>query len=154
MKSFKRDDIAEVQLFDTDAVLTFLLPREDDKTINRLAGDLEIWNKQKSAQVAQVFAYIENDRDCKNMQLLAYFGELADTPCGQCSVCNSGPVFENQSKKSIDQQVLEALDTQPMSSQRLSMSLKLEESSLLDVLRDLLDLNKIGINLKNQYYKV
>ncbi len=32
-------------------------------------------------------SYLENDRICRNQQLLAYFGEKNREDCGQCDIC-------------------------------------------------------------------
>jgi ATP-dependent DNA helicase RecQ len=44
----ERDKIIALNLKNTDAEITFIEPREDDKTINRIANSIEIQNKQKN----------------------------------------------------------------------------------------------------------
>ena len=75
LQQLERDDIMTLNLAKTDAQVTFIEPREDDKTINRMASIIEQQNKLKQQQVKAMLNYIENDSACKSMQLLAYFGE-------------------------------------------------------------------------------
>ena len=83
----EKDEIIALKLSRTDAQITFIEPREDDKTINRIAKTIEQQNKVKTNQVAAVIAYMSNNDTCKSIQLLSYFGETNLEPCGNCSVC-------------------------------------------------------------------
>ena len=152
LKSFERDGMAEIQLFDTDAVLTFLIPREDDKAINRLAGDLKEWNRRKEFQVNAVIDYVTNDQECRNRQLLDYFGEPEAEECGICSVCKTGPDLDNGKLKSLAKQIEDALKDGPLTSAELMRLVKVEEDHLIKGIKELLDISRIGIDKTNRYY--
>src|SRR5690606_31705180 len=83
----EKDGIIKLNLAKTDAQITFIEPREDDKTINRIAYIINQQNGLKQGQVKAMLDYVENDSVCKSMQLLTYFGEKNIAPCGICSVC-------------------------------------------------------------------
>ena len=78
----EKDNIISLKLNRTDAEITFLEPREDDKTINRITRIIEQQNKLKKQQVTAVIDYINNDTICKSVQLLSYFGEENAKNCG------------------------------------------------------------------------
>ncbi len=46
-------------------------------------------NKTKKAKSKALHNLIKNDQICRQIQLLQYFGEKLDHPCGHCDVCRS-----------------------------------------------------------------
>ena len=153
LKQMEKDAVAEVQIYDTDAVITFLIPREDEKAIYRLAGDVETLNKRKQQQVLQMLSYIENNTECKSLQLLGYFGETTGAACGICSVCTNK--IEKKAKtdlKIVAKEILQLISKAPMSSRSIVENLTFTEAEVLKVLQALLDAKRLGINEKNEYY--
>lgn len=154
LKILDRDQIIDLTLFETDASLTFLLPREDDKTINVVSKSVEALNDKKRKQVESVLDYISDDRTCKSIQLLRYFGEEVAQNCGICSVCATQK--STATKKEIvliSEKILLLLEESECTSREITEKLTFVESKILYVLQLLLDAGKIGINTKNQYYR-
>ena len=112
LQQLEEDKVISLNLAKTDAQVTFIEPREDDKTINRIAKIIEQQNKLKQQQVKAMLDYTENDSVCKSMQLLAYFGEKNPEPCGICSVCLNSKEQKKkpQDLKSIRNQIIELLE--------------------------------------------
>ena len=152
LQQLENDDIITLNLAKTDAQVTFIEPREDDKTINRIASTIEQQNKLKQQQVKAMLDYVENDSVCKSMQLLAYFGEKNIKPCGICSVCiNVKKNEKHQNIKTIKNQVIELLENGDQSSRNMVAVLKCSESHLKSVLKLLLEHNIITITPTNTY---
>ena len=82
----------------TDAKVTFIEPREDDKTINRISKIIKQQEVLKRKQIESVLDYIKNDGICKSQKLLSYFEEINSSLCGICSSCLMGKL----TKKSKD----------------------------------------------------
>ena len=78
LATLEKDEIITLQQTKTDAQVTFIVPREDDKTINRIANIIEQQNDLKQKQVQSVLDYVDNDTVCKNKQLLATFSPLSN----------------------------------------------------------------------------
>ena len=74
----------------TDAKVTFIEPREDDKTINRISKIIKQQDVLKRKQIESVLDYIKNDGICKSQKLLSYFEEINSSLCGICSSCLMG----------------------------------------------------------------
>ncbi|MGG6232072.1 RecQ family ATP-dependent DNA helicase [Tenacibaculum sp. SDUM215027] len=70
-----------------NAELFFLYPREDDKTINRIAVNIQQYIKQKKQKNRDLLQFIENNSVCRSVQLLSYFGEHHTHNCEICDVC-------------------------------------------------------------------
>lgn len=152
LQQLEDDDIITLNKNKTDAQVTFIEPREDDKTINRIASIIEQQNKLKQNQVSSILNYIENDSVCKSMQLLSYFGEGNIKPCGICSVCikqksNTQPEDINSTKKNI----IALLENGEQSSRTLIETLNTPKDVIIDTLKLLLEHNIITITNTNTY---
>ncbi len=146
------DEIITLNLAKTDAQVTFIEPREDDKTINRIAATIEQQNALKQNQVNAILDYIENDSVCKSMQLLSYFGEKEIKPCGICSVCiNSKKDITSQDINVTKKDIIKLLESGDQSSREMVATLNCKETDLKIVLKLLLEHNIISITPTNTY---
>ena len=152
LQQLENDEIITLNLAKTDAQITFIEPREDDKTINRIALIIEQQNKLKQQQVKAMLDYVENESVCKSMQLLTYFGEKNTKPCGICSVCiNSKKHKKPRNIKSIKKRIIELLENGEQSSRALLSHLGCEEKDMKTVLKLLLEHQIITITPTNTY---
>ena len=153
LKKMERDQLIELRLYETDSSITFIVPREDDKTINMVAKELKRRNQKKVNEVTAILKYVENSKVCRSLQLVQYFGEFTAEPCGICSVCAAQQ--KSPSKKEailISEKIMHLLEESELNSREISEKLIFTESKVLVVLRLLQDSNKIKMNTKNQYY--
>lgn len=152
LQQLEKDEIITLNLAKTDAQVTFIEPREDDKTINRIASIIEQQNELKQYQVKAMLDYIKNETVCKSMQLLTYFGEKDAKPCGVCSVCTAKKTtIKPQNISAIKNQVIELLEDGDQSSRNMINVLNCSETDLKSVLKLLLEHNIISITAKNTY---
>jgi len=148
----EKDGVISLHLSKTDAQVTFIQPREDDKTINRIASIIEQQNKLKQQQVKAMLNYVENDSVCKSMQLLAYFGEKDIKPCGICSVCiSSKKTTKPKDISTLKNRIIELLENGDLSSRTISENLKTSEEDIKKALKLLLEHNIITITQTNTY---
>ncbi|PHR12338.1 MAG: recombinase RecQ [Aequorivita sp.] len=153
LKKMERDQVVEMMLQITDATLTFLVPREDDKTINVISREVEALNRKKKAQVNSVLNYIANTKTCRSVQLVSYFGETTASKCGICSVCKTQTSkFSKTDMQQLAGQILTLLEESELTSREISEKLTFAETDILKVLRLLMDAEKISANPKKQYY--
>ena len=83
-------NIIQFERSKTDAKITFIKPREDDRTINRISKIIKQQEILKRKQIESVIDYIKNDGICKSQKLLSYFEEINSSLCGICSSCLIG----------------------------------------------------------------
>lgn len=152
LQQLENDKIITLNLAKTDAQITFIEPREDDKTINRIASIIEQQNKLKQQQVKSMLSYIENNSDCKSMQLLSYFGETDIKPCGICSVCiQKNKINTPEDLNSLKKRIIELLEGGDKSSRNIIASLNTSEENTKTVLKLLLEHNIVTITQTNTY---
>ena len=148
----EKDNIINLQIAKTDSEITFLKPREDDITINPIVKTIEQQQNLKHQQVEAVLNYIKNDSVCKNLQLLAYFGEKSSKHCGMCSVCTEQlSKRNNHAKTIISEQILNALQTEDLSSRQLLQTINCSQTELINSLTELIETKKIKITQTNTY---
>ena len=152
LQKLASDDVITLHLAKTDAQVTFIEPREDDKTINRIATTIEQQNELKQFQVKAMLDYVDNESVCKSMQLLAYFGEKDAKPCGICSVCtNTKKAVKPTDTNTIKKHIIELLENGEQSSRNMISALNCSETELKTVLKLLLEHQIISITQKNTY---
>ena len=150
LNKLHKQDIIEFNFNKTDAQIMFIEPREDDRTINRIANTIMQQNELKSNQVYAVLNYVENDTVCKSMTLLKYFGEKNLSPCGICSVCrnmepNKTDILTTKSK------IVALLEHGNKSSRQIGELLKLNDTETKHALKLLLEHQIISLTKTNTY---
>lgn len=144
-------NIIEYKAENTDAEITFLMPREDDKTIYFIAPQVKWFNERKKQQSQAVLDYINNHSECRERYLLSYFGEKSEKNCGICSFC-----VEEKNKKQLNNSdneavILTFLKEKSASSQEICTKFQIPEKEILTLLNHLVDSQKIKRNSFNQY---
>ncbi len=153
LEKLAADEVIDYKGSHSDLELNFLVPRDDDRTINPFSKNIREQNLLKEHQVSQMLLYIENDTVCRSQQLLAYFGEKGATPCGRCDVCKK-TIVTNQNIKSVKKSIVHFLALKCASSRNIQQALELENELVLIALQELLEDRKISVNTKNQYQLV
>ncbi len=147
LERLQKIDFIEYNQNSNNAELFFLHPREDDKTINRISKNIELYLNQKKDKNTSLINFIKNDTLCRSIQLLHYFGESKTEECGICDVC-----LQRKSSESINPLTITTLlkDNKPLTVQEICAHLNQTEANILILLRELLSEEKITIN-KNKY---
>lgn len=154
LKELKRMEVIDLTLADQDSTIHFLVPREDDYTVNPLIPYLKKYYKNKKNKIDEVVRYIRNEKVCKMKLLLAYFDEAIEEDCKNCSVCFKKYRISNTSsigKKQLRNLIRAALSEQALTSRQLIAKLDSPEESTLVVLRQMLDNDEIRLSDKNTY---
>ena len=151
LKKAEMDGIIDFQHEKQDMELTFLVPREDERTINVFAHKIRELNQLKISNIQAMLAYSENTSTCRTRQLLAYFGEQNSPVCGKCDVCLRKEKRSTNELKSLDLDILDLLAKQSVSSLKLIESLGKDREVILKELQFLLEEGKIMITSNNEY---
>ncbi len=145
------DSIIHLDEQSTDSTITFLVPREDERTINPIAKNAVLHYKIKEEQVGAVIDYVSNDIVCKTKQLLHYFGELQVEDCGNCSVCLARATpLNKQLKLQIKDAILRVMN-ESLDSKQLVALLPFQETHIIQVLDLMVTHQLLYINNENKY---
>lgn len=152
LKDLEKNAIISLEIANTDSEITFIKPREDEKTINPLIRIIEQQQDLKRQQVKSVIDYTNNTKVCKSIQLLQYFSETNLEDCGHCSVCISKKEARvSAPKTAVTDRVLEALKAKDLSSRDMLIKLETTKKELMEVLKYLVEAEKIKITPTNTY---
>ncbi len=148
-KKLETEEILDYNNSDSDSEITFLLPREDDKVINRISKGISKFLKYKYKKLENIINYIENDIICRNIQVLNYFGQVSSNNCGNCDVCKS----HFRTKEDLSPLILKAISKRAhISLKELQDELFYTEQDILIHLRKLIAEEIIGITNSNTYF--
>jgi len=150
LNALSKAEIIQFESSKTDAQITFIEPREDDKTIHRISKIVTQQHDLKKTQLKSVFEYVKNDGICKSQKLLSYFEETNSEQCGICSSCLE------RSKKSVISEsdlktILTLLKTEPLSSRKLEELSHYSPDKLTTILTNLLEKGLIELTERNTY---
>ena len=145
------DNIAEYQNNSSDLEITFLVPREDDHTINLFAKKIKDFNQVKQNNMSAMLGYISNKKVYRSIYLLNYFGEKTAEKCGTCDICTKKERVA--SPYDLEKRIMELLEIRPHTSRQLEKEMGANEKELLKTLERLLEDELVSINFKNEYIK-
>jgi ATP-dependent DNA helicase RecQ len=150
LNTLNKAEIIHFESSKTDAQITFIEPREDDKTIHRISKIVSQQHKLKKTQLQSVLDYVKNDGICKSQKLLSYFEEANSKRCGICSSC-----LEHSKKsvisKSDSKIILTLLKSEPLSSRKLEKLSEFNPDKLTAILTKLLEKELIELTERNTY---
>ena len=148
----QKDDIVDYTHQSFDATLTFLVPREDDHTINSIKQHIELYSENKKRQIKDVENYLSNTTVCRSIQLLAYFGETSEEDCNACDTCLSQKKHNHSSDSTIHDLIINLLEEGERDAQYLQ-TLPFSKKEIITAIKLLLDQKRIIVTPTNTYKK-
>ncbi|TYP75108.1 RecQ family ATP-dependent DNA helicase [Aquimarina intermedia] len=136
----------------SDAEIIFLVPREDELTINRIRHHIKEYTQSKVEKVAAMVSFIKNTSQCRSQQLLEYFGEKKPDECEICSYCYTNQQNKTSfDTKAIQHQIVVLLKNKNQSSRTLVEQLAYPETVVLEIIKEMNIHGVIKINPDNTY---
>lgn len=152
LQQLNAQNLAEFEHDQHDTRIAFLVPREDDSTINPLVPHIKLQLRSKKEKIDQVLDYVANNSKCKSEQLLQYFGEKNTRPCGNCSVCNTREQkLSRDEMKTIYFKIVSLLQEEEQSAQEITEQLDFSERHILYVLQVLVDREALRLTTNGKY---
>jgi ATP-dependent DNA helicase RecQ len=151
LESLHHQNIITLTYFRSDTQITFIEPREDDQTINRISKTVKQQQQLKLQQLNSVFDYVKADGVCKQHKLSDYFGDRGTTSCKICSSCRSSKSKNKTNFDGNQQIVLKLLEHQALSSQDIEAQCGIDITDLSAILKTLLELDTIQLTNQNTY---
>ncbi|MGM0636104.1 MAG: RecQ family ATP-dependent DNA helicase [Bacteroidota bacterium] len=154
LKELEKQSLLTGKITKQDLSITFLVPKENERTINPLKKHINNYRESKINQVKAVVDFIKNSKQCRNQQLMRYFGEKSYEDCGQCSVClgveNSNKLNESNSLE-IANYIIRILSKSESTSKEIIDKKRYSKAEIIDGLRSLLDANRIILTPTNTF---
>ncbi len=151
LEKLHADGMVTYQAHHGDLDITFLVPREDDRTIHHFAPQVRKHQQVRSGKLRMMLQYVNDHKHCRTRQLLGYFGEKMPSDCGKCDVCLRRKRISRAGIKPVEAEILALLKEGSRSSRAIIAALDREEGHVLKALQLLLETGQIGITAKNEY---
>lgn len=149
----KQQELIELEYFQTDIQLTFLQPREDERSVNPYIDVIERHAQRIKTQKKEVLALIRPSRHCLKQELSRYFGQELKSNCLQCSNClRSQKNTTNDTSDRIAQMIMALLKDQSLTMDELKENITFASSDIEAILTYLHGEQKIGIDAVNRYF--
>ena len=150
LKKLEESNLILYKETNSDEEFVFLVPREDDITINRVSKTIQSYLTQQMKKSEYLISFIKNDTICRSIQLLNYFGETAVSDCGMCDVCI---IKKNENPKDLDHQIIQLFkNRKEISQEEIITLLPKYEKAILIHLRKLVSKDIIGITNDNKFF--
>lgn len=150
LQDLQKQELLSFNYSKNDSVLHFLMPREDDKTINRIAKIITQQTTLKTNQINAVIEYCNNTKVCRQQLLAAYFEVPLQEVCNNCSNCK--PQKRNpKNVAALSTAIIFALRKTPLSAAELKSKLQAHPEDVVAALQWLLEQDDINLDITNRY---
>jgi ATP-dependent DNA helicase RecQ len=139
-------ELIEATITNTDLQVTYLVPRDDDRTINRFSRELENQNTLRLEKLKSLVKLITNTDTCINRMILEYFDEKTHQDCSHCSNCDT-----SQTTVTTTQEIIRTLEKRPLNYKELIQFLPSDKVDITKHLKILLEEGKISLTTNNKY---
>jgi ATP-dependent DNA helicase RecQ len=137
LQELANQELIDLSHKNQDTTLTFLVPREDERSINPFAKYIRAQKENKELKIKAVEDYVLSQDNCLVIQLLHYFDEKKTKACGQCSWClNQKKTAQTKGNlKEIKTYFCQVLEQTPTNLKELVLNAPFSEADALYTLR-------------------
>jgi ATP-dependent DNA helicase RecQ len=133
--------------------INFSIPRPN---INHLSLSKKYLNfkKVKNEKASQLINYVNQKIECRNINILNYFGEHKSEKCKNCDNCNMGLKIKNNSEKVVQNAIVFLLNYEPKSPSFIYKQLEevIEKQRLNSILKKMILEERILRDQNNLLY--
>lgn len=149
----EKDEILTYVKSNIHLQLSFLVPREDEKSIYLKANLIRKKNELKLKKLNDIINFLKNDTICRNIQILTYFGEENFVKCNTCDVCLSESSKENSIPiKNLEKIIIDLLKNNDLTIFELLDKINTDKKNITTSLQLLIEKDIISLNLQNKFY--
>jgi len=145
LKELHEKELIWARITSTDMTINYLMPREDDRTINSFGHEVKRYNKVKVDKLNAMIALLQTT-ECTERKVLKYFGEHLAHDCGRCNYC------QQPNKTNLKQQILKIIGFEEIELDDIYNQLEVQKPAVIKELRSLLDEGLI-VNIADKRYK-
>jgi ATP-dependent DNA helicase RecQ len=135
-------NVLEYQKASARSQLTFLQARLDKDSLPIVEADIIDRKKVDQDKVDAMVQYARSSKQCRSRMLQTYFDEITDQDCGVCDYCLKKKKTEPEIER---HQLLEYVGEEGIELRDLADALKVEQSELELLIRDMVELGKVEL---------
>jgi len=123
MEHYKQQKLLLFNYATSDLHLIGIKPRDDKYTLNQLLRNTAQIHTAKKEKLNSILTFVKQDDICKQIELLAYFGESITEKCSLCNAKECLPEGKEIPIEDIAVQILNYLERGPIATHQLKVSL-------------------------------
>ena len=138
----------------TKPQIIFTAPRVNVESLTLTESNYNTLKQHATERLEAMLHYVDSTQ-CRSSYLLQYFGEQSSQPCGICDRCIQSHSTTPQTavRNDLRTAILKHLQQQPLRVDELLEKISgVEESTLVDTLRTLVDERTVSINQSLQFF--
>ncbi|MCR5038385.1 MAG: RecQ family ATP-dependent DNA helicase [Bacteroidales bacterium] len=134
--------------------LLFLSEFVDTRHFNLSKENYHDRKKDAEERVRAVVDYVNNNEECRSVQLLRYFNELKSKPCGLCDVCLSQLKTKSVDYQNIENRLMDVVGETEVSMGEVKRQCSdVDDDRLMDAVRFLIDNGVLRMGADNKLCK-
>jgi ATP-dependent DNA helicase RecQ len=145
--------LSYAQRNDTPQVL-LLSEFVDTKHFNLSKENYHDRKKDAEERVKAVIDFVNNDEECRSVQLLRYFNEKKSKPCGRCDVCLSKMTSKGVDYQDVEVRLISMVSESDVSiGELMRQCADVGEDRLMETIRFLVDNGVLHVDSDNHLVK-
>lgn len=131
--------------------IVFTSPRVDDRDLYLSDANYKHLKEEALHRMDAIRQYVGMTAGCRNRALVSYFGEADAADCHLCDLCHV--VEQSVNVGDVRKKIIDILRSHPQTSEQLLEKMSgVEENTVKQLLRQLVDENEVSINQKFQFF--
>jgi ATP-dependent DNA helicase RecQ len=150
LKHLRKSNIIDYVPRNRTPFIYFVKERLNVDRLKISKDNYDLRKKDLTNRIGSVIDYASNSNKCRSQILLEYFGETDSPQCGTCDVCKSLEILDMSTFdfETIGKEVKKIL-VKPITYEKLLLKLKGDQQKMRQVIKWLLDNNKIIYRVDN-----
>ena len=142
LKEYDHKEMVHFNYAEFDIKLVGLSPREDKYTLHELLKSIQIIYQNKEEKINAMIDFVLNQKQCRQQQLLAYFGESKASNCANCNANSCKKTTPIQETAQLAEEIIHLLHPKPMTVHQLALSLPQFSKEEIGFALEWLEINK------------
>ena len=105
LNKLHRQNILIYEAKKSNYTINFSIPRPNINNLS-LSKNFLNFKRVKNEKAKQLINYVNQKTECRNINILSYFGEHKSEKCKNCDNCNMGLKIKNNSKKVVEDAII------------------------------------------------
>ena len=139
-------ELIDANIVHTDLQVTYLIPRDDDRTINSFSKELERQNRIRLEKLKSIIQLVTETDKCINRMILEYFNEENVSNCNHCSNC-----LKSRHETVTSSTLLRSIKEKPLNIQEIISVTGASQESVIVEIKRLLEQQLIILTDNNKY---
>lgn len=148
LSELEHHNLIEYQNFKQDVNIEFLVPKENNRSINPHKKNIKTLADAKANQIKSIIELITDKDNCIQKNILNYFGEKSKNECQHCNNCKEKKKQSPELKSEIYTYLQ---NVNSASVNEITEKYQVKEKAVLSSLRELLKHDKISKTAEDKY---